>query len=147
MRSRWRRWSSRRPPATRAPWFRPTRPWFAGAPQDAPSRYPSALTPWPSRPCATCRAPFSSCVSLFSGGRTPLDAPPGRPSPLAAAAAAPPRLLDRVRAAARVRHFSLRTEDAYAGWVRRFVLFHGKRHPQELGAAEVNAFLTDLAVN
>src|SRR4051794_41207509 len=58
----------------------------------------------------------------------------------------PPRLLDRVRAACRVRHYSLRTEDAYAQWVKRFVLFHGKRHPREMGSAEINAFLTHLAV-
>ena len=58
----------------------------------------------------------------------------------------PPKLLDRLRAAIRVRHYSRRTEDAYADWSRRFILFHGKRHPAEMGAAEVNAFLTDLAV-
>jgi integron integrase len=45
-----------------------------------------------------------------------------------------------------VRHYSVRTEDCYADWVRRFVLFHGKRHPVEMGAAEINAFLTHLAV-
>lgn len=63
-----------------------------------------------------------------------------------AAAAAAPRLLDQVRAKIRLRHYSLRTEEAYTGWVRRFVLFHGKRHPREMGAAEVEAFLTHLAV-
>src|SRR5438067_13843217 len=57
-----------------------------------------------------------------------------------------PRLLDRVRHACRVRHYSLRTEDCYADWVRRFVLFHGKRHRLEIGAAETNAFPTHLAV-
>lgn len=57
-----------------------------------------------------------------------------------------PRLLDRVRQAARLRHLSPRTEDAYTAWVRRFVLFHGKRHPSEMGAPEVVSFLTDLAV-
>jgi len=41
----------------------------------------------------------------------------------------PPRLLDRVRAAVRARHFSRRTEQAYVGWIRRFILFHEKRHP------------------
>ena len=56
------------------------------------------------------------------------------------------RLLDRVRLEARRRRLSPRTEEAYAGWVRRFVLFHGKRHPDRLSAAEVAAFLTDLAV-
>lgn len=57
-----------------------------------------------------------------------------------------PRLLDRVRAAARLRHLSHRTEDAYVGFIKRFILFHGKRHPAEMGADEVRAFLTDLAV-
>jgi integron integrase len=57
----------------------------------------------------------------------------------------PVRLLDRVRAAARVRHYSPRTEKAYVAWVRRFVLFHGKRHPLDMGPAEVGAFLAHLA--
>ncbi len=57
-----------------------------------------------------------------------------------------PRLLDRVREACRVRHYSLRTEDAYVGWIRRFILFHDKRHPLDMGAAEINRFLTSLAV-
>ncbi len=58
----------------------------------------------------------------------------------------PPRLLDRVRHAIRVRHFAIRTEQTYVDWARRFILFHGKRHPQEMGVAEVEAFLTHLAV-
>ena len=58
----------------------------------------------------------------------------------------PPKLLDRVRAACRVRHYSIRTEEAYVDWVRRFILFHNKRHPREMGAAEINQFLTHLAV-
>jgi integron integrase len=56
------------------------------------------------------------------------------------------RLLDQVRRAVRVKHFSRRTEEAYCLWTRRFVLFHGKRHPRELGAAEIRAFLSHLAV-
>jgi integron integrase len=60
--------------------------------------------------------------------------------------AAAPRLLDRLREAIRVRHYSIRTEDAYADWARRFIVFHGKRHPLDLGAPEVSAFLTYLAV-
>ncbi len=56
-----------------------------------------------------------------------------------------PSLLDRVRAAVRVRHYSLRTEEAYTGWIRRFVLFHGQRNPEEMGEAEINAFVSDLA--
>ncbi len=55
------------------------------------------------------------------------------------------RLLDRVRAAVRTRHYSIRTEEAYAGWIRRFILFHGKRHPDDMGEAEINAFVSDLA--
>jgi integron integrase len=66
--------------------------------------------------------------------------------PTIAAAAAPPRLLDRVRLEARRRRMSARTEEAYAGWVRRFVLFHGKRHPAELAAPEVASFLDHLAI-
>jgi integron integrase len=58
----------------------------------------------------------------------------------------PPRLLDRVRAKIRLKHYSIRTEQAYVDWIRRFIGFHGKRHPVELGPAEVEAFLTDLAV-
>ncbi len=58
----------------------------------------------------------------------------------------PPRLLDRVRGAIRARHYSRRTEKAYVGWIRRYVLFHGKRHPSEMGAPEITSFLTDLAV-
>ena len=57
------------------------------------------------------------------------------------------RLLDRVRAAIRARHYSPRTEDVYVAWVRRFILFHGKRHPVELGAPEITRFLTALAVD
>jgi integron integrase len=60
---------------------------------------------------------------------------------------APPRLLDRVRGVIRVRHYSLRTEQAYVDWIRRFIRFHGKRHPAELAATEVEAFLTQLAVD
>lgn len=56
-----------------------------------------------------------------------------------------PRLLDRVRARLRVLHYSMRTEVAYLGWVRRYILFHGKRHPAEMGKVEVEAFLTSLA--
>jgi len=58
----------------------------------------------------------------------------------------PPRLLDRVRAAVRARHFSRRTEQAYVGWIRRFILFHDKRHPAEMGGPEVSKFLSALAV-
>ncbi len=58
-----------------------------------------------------------------------------------------PKLFDQVRAVMRFRHYSIRTEEAYLGWIRRFILFHGKRHPSSLGTEEVRAFLTELAVN
>jgi integron integrase len=58
----------------------------------------------------------------------------------------PPRLLDQVRDRIRFRHYSIRTEQAYVDWIRRFIRFHGKRHPSTMGASEVERFLTDLAV-
>ena len=57
-----------------------------------------------------------------------------------------PRLLDEVRELIRIRHYSIRTEEAYLQWMRRFILFHGKRHPREMGAPELTAFLSDLAI-
>jgi integron integrase len=57
-----------------------------------------------------------------------------------------PRLLDQVRDTIRLKHYSIRTEQSYLGWARRFILFHNKRHPRDMGAVEVTAFLTDLAV-
>lgn len=65
--------------------------------------------------------------------RTPADGPQ------------PPRLLDQIRARIRYQHYSLRTERAYVDWARRYILFHGTRHPRELGAAEIEAFLLYLA--
>ena len=58
-----------------------------------------------------------------------------------------PKLLDRLRHACRVRHYSRRTEDCYHDWCRRFILFHGVRHPETMAEPEVNAFLTHLAVD
>jgi integron integrase len=55
--------------------------------------------------------------------------------------------MDRVRVAIRVRHYSRRTEDAYTHWIRRFVVFHGKRHPDELGNREISLFLASLATD
>jgi integron integrase len=57
----------------------------------------------------------------------------------------PPRLLDQVRELIRIRHYSIRTEQAYVQWIRRFILFHDKRHPREMGALELTAFLSYLA--
>lgn len=66
--------------------------------------------------------------------------------PVAAGEARSPRLLEQVRAALRVRHYSIRAERAYLQWIRLFILANGKRHPREMGASEVQAFLSDLAV-
>jgi len=63
-------------------------------------------------------------------------APPGKP-----------RLLDRVRAAIRVRHYSPRTEDAYVHWIKRYIFFYKLRHPAEMGPEEISGFLTHLAVD
>jgi len=57
-----------------------------------------------------------------------------------------PKLLDQMRQKIRFKHYSIRTEQAYVDWARRYILFHGKRHPKALGAAEIEAFLTHLAV-
>ena len=56
-----------------------------------------------------------------------------------------PRLLDRVRGTLRARHYSPRTEESYVAWIRRFILFHGRRHPDELGEPEISGFLSSLA--
>lgn len=57
-----------------------------------------------------------------------------------------PKLLDQVRQLLRLRHYSLRTEEAYVAWIRRYILFYGKRHPAELAETEVSAFLSALAL-
>jgi Phage integrase, N-terminal SAM-like domain len=57
----------------------------------------------------------------------------------------PPKLLDRVRATMRLNRYSPRTEQVYVDWIKRYIRFHGIRHPQEMGADEVKAFLSHLA--
>jgi integron integrase len=77
----------------------------------------------------------------FGPHRAPKAEPPSPPAP----PNPPPRLLDRVAAALRARHYSTRTEKAYVGWIRRFILFHRKRHPAEMGEPEITQFLSALA--
>jgi integron integrase len=89
---------------------------------------------------------FTILCAELPGGITVMDASARKNSARQPRGAEPPRLLDRLRDAIRARHYSIRTEDAYVSWVRRYILFHGKRHPAEMGKAEVNAFLTHLAV-
>ncbi|MGE3840519.1 MAG: phage integrase N-terminal SAM-like domain-containing protein [Vicinamibacterales bacterium] len=57
-----------------------------------------------------------------------------------------PRLLDRVRALLRARHYSANTESAYVAWIRRFIYYHQKRHPNDVGVEGVNAFLTHVVL-
>lgn len=68
--------------------------------------------------------------------------PPSLPVP---SPASKPKLLDQVRDAIRLRHYSIRTEQAYVDWIKRFILFHHRRHPAEMAEAEVRDFLTHLA--
>lgn len=93
---------------------------------------------------------WPQCLRMKTAHIASSPALPQGVSPAApgAAPAAPgsPRLLDRLRGALRVRQYAMATERSDVDWVRRYILFHGKRHPAEMGAAEVTAFLTDLAV-
>jgi len=66
--------------------------------------------------------------------------------PSNAVVASSPKLLDRVRWRLRAKHYSIRTEEAYIEWIRRFILFHRKRHPDEMGEQEISEFLSHLAV-
>src|SRR4026208_1310014 len=77
----------------------------------------------------------SRCIDRKEVRMTPAPAPQ------------PPKLLDRVSAKLRLLHHSIRTEQAYVDWIRRFILFHNKRHPQDMGAPEIEAFLSHLAVD
>jgi site-specific recombinase XerD len=58
----------------------------------------------------------------------------------------PKNLLDQVRDAIRIKHYAYCTEETYVQWIRCYILFHSKRHPKEMGKAEIEAFLTHLAV-
>jgi hypothetical protein len=58
-----------------------------------------------------------------------------------------PKLLDEIRSSMRTRRYSLRTEQAYLDWIRRFILFQGKRHPNDMAEGEITAFLTHLATH
>jgi integrase len=90
------------------------------------------------------RSPTVSYVVLPEGtrrGSVLTVREPGAPVP------PKPRLLERVRAALRIRHDSRRTEKAYVAWILRYILFHGKRHPAEMGAPELTRFLSSLAVD
>ncbi len=80
---------------------------------------------------------------LGSRGAMPVSTPPSLASP---PPGRQPKLLNRLREALRARHYSRRTEQTYCHWVKRFIFFHHVRHPAEMAAPEINAFLTHLAV-
>jgi hypothetical protein len=83
----------------------------------------------------------------FSGVRAAkIDAFPREEKQFCEPAPQPRKLLDHVRDVLRVNHYSVRTEEAYVGWIRRFILYHNKKHPREMGALEVELYLTHLAV-
>jgi hypothetical protein len=58
-----------------------------------------------------------------------------------------PKLLDQLREIIRLKHYSIRTEQSYVDWAKRYIFFHGKKHPKDMGAKEIAAFLTHLAVD
>ncbi len=120
-------------------------------PELNPFRLPRALTALRHVQYAENRGVTIMTLDSYVRGDCGLDhsdAPFGITIREPAAAYGPPkrRLLDRVREAIRTRHYSYRTEEAYVGWIRRFILFHGKRHPADMGKAEIEQFLTALAV-
>ena len=75
--------------------------------------------------------------------RNPVDY--GTKSPLPSSTAPKPKLLDQVREAIRMRHYSPKTEESYVHWIKRFIFFHNKRHPAEMGEREIAQFLSNLA--
>ena len=90
--------------------------------------------------------PPPTSSSRLTNGRTVARSRPAGPGDAGQAPPPAVRLLDRLRHCIRTLHYSYRTEQAYVDWARRFILFHGKRHPQELGALEVGQLLSHLAV-
>ena len=78
--------------------------------------------------------------------RKPVQRSPGRDREKAISAAQGPRLLDQLRAELRIRHRALSTERSYVDWVKRFIRFHGLRHPREMGGVEIASILSHLAV-
>ncbi len=90
----------------------------------------------------------SSSMAIAAASGTSLQTPPPTTSPTAQNITLPqqPKLLDRVHQAIRVRHYSRRTEEAYVHWIKKYIFFHGVRHPQDMGAGEVTQFLSHLAV-
>jgi integrase len=106
----------------------------------ATGSFPSPHSPVRALAPASRGVDVPSGCSAGAGTAGSAGGPPGVP------VAVKPKLLDQVRDAIRTRHYSYRTEEAYVGWIRRFILFHRKRHPAEMGKPEIEQFLTELAV-
>jgi integron integrase len=106
---------------------------------DPPPREAEEADPWRHAVPARPRRLLPRMERASPVGTLPAPQP-------AAGPAERPRLLDRVRHAIGVRQYSRRTEEACVFWIRRFVVFHGRRHPSDMGSPEVTAFLSDLAV-
>ena len=83
--------------------------------------------------------------SVYRLSRGRISASPPALTASAPSSSAKPKLLDQVRQAIRTRHYSYMTEKAYVGWIKRFIFFHNKRHPAEMGEAEIGRFLSSLA--
>ena len=99
-----------------------------------------------ARPVCPRGLPVRATGTTVTGGAAPPRQPSESPAPVCAVASGRPKLLDQVRDAIRARHYSYRTEEAYVGWIKRLIFFHGKRHPAEMAKAEIEQFLTALAV-
>ena len=83
--------------------------------------------------------PINRTLAVIDGG---LNLKNGMPAP---STAPKPKLLDQVREAIRTRHYSAKTEESYTHWIKRFIFFHNKRHPAEMGEKEIAQFLSSLA--
>ena len=118
--------------------------WYGAAAPAAHLRRPPLVSPLPPPlpPVVSADADDPAARRTRWAPSRGAPAPPGVARPAEA-----PRLLPELRRVLRLRHYSRRTEASYAGWVRRFVVFSGRRHPRELGAADVERFLTHLAVD
>ena len=100
------------------------------------------MTPSAVTSLTDCRSELPVAYRTGARWRRPLAIYETRPP-----VAGKPRFLNTVRAELRARHYSPRTEEAYVAWIRRYIVFHGKRHPADMGAREVGGFLTWLAVD
>jgi integron integrase len=94
----------------------------------------------------TTRRPRASATMQGSGSTAQRPSPERHPAPAPIDRPAAIQLLHAVRCAVRTRGYSHRTEEAYLGWIRRFIIYHGRRHPARMGELEVREFLNDLAV-